>query len=99
MLGYTASKAFTVIMMELAGLKLGCYFLGIGGSGRVLDFAAYAGYKFVGVMVSMVTVAVLGREWWWTNWGVFLYLWQANAFFLVSTEFWGEDIDCQEMLT
>lgn len=47
-LGQTASKAFGLLFFEFLGIKLGCYLLGIGEEGTVVDFVAYEGYKFVG---------------------------------------------------
>mgnify|MGYP001582801834 CR=1 FL=1 len=47
-LGQTASKAFGLLFLEFLCIKLGCYLLGIGEEGAVVDLLAYEGYKFVG---------------------------------------------------
>lgn len=47
-LGQTASKAFGLLFLEFLCIKLGCYLLGIGEEGAVVDLIAYEGYKFVG---------------------------------------------------
>lgn len=80
LLGYTATSALGAVGFELAGLKLGCYLLNIGNS-QLLDLVAYSGYKFVGVTVSMAFTEAFGRG--WMDWGVFAYVYLANALFLV----------------
>lgn len=47
-LGQTASKSFGLLFLEFLCIKLGCYLLGIGEEGTVVDLVAYEGYKFVG---------------------------------------------------
>jgi hypothetical protein len=47
-LGQTASKAFGLLLLEFVCIKLGCYLLGIGDEGTMVDLLAYEGYKFVG---------------------------------------------------
>lgn len=47
-LGQTASKAFGILFLEFCCIKLGCYLLGIGEEGTMVDLLAYEGYKFVG---------------------------------------------------
>ena len=80
LLGYTASQALFAVVFELVGLKLGCYLLNIGSS-QMLDLVAYSGYKFVGIIVSILATSVLGRG--WLSWAVFGYCYSAQAFFLV----------------
>lgn len=48
MLGQTASKAFGLLLLEFVCIKLGCYLMGIGEEGTMVDLLAYEGYKFVG---------------------------------------------------
>lgn len=79
-LGYTATTALSAVAFELLGLKLGCYLLNISNS-QLLDLMAYSGYKFLGCTISILSTSVLGNG--WLNWGVFGYLYMANAFFLV----------------
>ncbi|KAA8904887.1 YIF1-domain-containing protein [Sphaerosporella brunnea] len=81
-LGYTSSSALGAVVFELVGLRLGCYFLGIGNS-QLLDLVAYSGYKFVGVIVSILATTVLGRG--WLSWIVFAYVCGAQAFFMLRS--------------
>jgi hypothetical protein len=82
-LGVTASKAISVLILEFLIVKLGCYFLNVPGQGQVVDLFSYGGYKFVGSTV-IVLVGMLGFGG-SIYWLVFLYLFAANAFFLVSS--------------
>lgn len=79
LLGYTASSALGAVVVELVGLRMGCYLLGISGS-QMVDLIAYSGYKFVGVTITIVATAMVGRG---LGWGVFAYCYLAQAFFLV----------------
>ncbi|GAA6043086.1 hypothetical protein JCM8097_008416 [Rhodosporidiobolus ruineniae] len=78
-LGQTASKAFGLLVLEFVCIKLGCYLLGIGDEGTMVDLLAYEGYKFVGVIVSLLAglVGLSG----WSFWLVFAYTVFANFFF------------------
>ncbi|BGP19637.1 hypothetical protein JCM10213_000094 [Rhodosporidiobolus nylandii] len=78
-LGQTASKAFGLLVLEFVCIKLGCYLLGIGEEGTVVDMFAYEGYKFVGVIVTLLggLVGLSG----WSFWLVFVYVVLANFFF------------------
>ncbi|GBE84520.1 Protein transport protein [Sparassis crispa] len=83
-LGITASKAIAVVLLDFIFMKLGCYFLNIQGglSDQLLDLMSYGGYKFVGVIVTLIASLL--------NFGltlytaVFIYTFLATAFFLVS---------------
>jgi protein transport protein YIF1 len=88
----TASYAFAVVLFEIVAVKLGCYLLSIGGQGEVLDLVAYGGYKFVGIVVTMVVrlAGILGRRegrksgWGrWFEWSVFIYCFLSLGFFMV----------------
>src|SRR5579859_2100368 len=87
----TASYAFAVVLFEIVAIKLGCYLLNIGGQGQVLDLVAYGGYKFVGIVVTMVVRlgGLLSRRgpkssWGrWFEWSVFLYCFLSLGFFMV----------------
>jgi protein transport protein YIF1 len=46
--GKSASRAFAVVLLDFAFVKIGCYFLNVPGSSQVVDLLAYGGYKFVG---------------------------------------------------
>jgi hypothetical protein len=89
LLGYTASTALAIVVFELVGLKLGCYLLGISSDSQLYDLIAYSGYKFVGIIVTIaVAEAVNGGKGTggWVGWITFLYVFLANALFLVSLE-------------
>lgn len=88
--GYTATWAFFIVAVEILGLKLGCYLLSISNDSQLLDLVAYSGYKFVGVIVTLVVSEVLNHgkgTGGWMGWTVFGYCFAANALFLVSPDF------------
>ncbi|GAA5995403.1 protein transporter YIF1 [Rhodotorula paludigena] len=78
-LGQSASRAFGLLLLEFVCIKLGCYLLGIGEEGTVVDLVSYEGYKFVGVIVALLAGLVGATG--WTFWLVFLYVFLANFFF------------------
>lgn len=47
-LGQSASRSFGILLLEFVCIRLGCYLLGIGEEGTVVDLVSYEGYKFVG---------------------------------------------------
>ncbi|EMD32420.1 hypothetical protein CERSUDRAFT_58462 [Gelatoporia subvermispora B] len=84
-LGITASKALAVVLLDFIFVKLGCYFLNIQGgmSNQVLDVLAYDGYKFVGVIMTLIAGLLnVGRTLYSL---VFLYSFFATAFFLLRS--------------
>ncbi|KAI9058086.1 YIF1-domain-containing protein [Trametes sanguinea] len=84
-LGITASKALAVVLVDFLFVKAGCYLLNIPGglSSQVLDVLAYDGYKFVGVIVTLIAGLLgLGRTLWLL---VFIYTFLATAFFLLRS--------------
>lgn len=89
LLGSNASTAVGVIIGEYLILKLAMYFLSINNESSFLDLLAYSGYKFVGVIVTLFLSEILtggqgtGN---WIGWTLFVYLWLANAFFLVCQQ-------------
>ena len=92
----TASYAFAVVIFEMVAIKLGCYLLSIGGQGQVLDLVAYGGYKFVGIVVTILIrlAGILGRRegekigWGrWIEWSVFMYCFLGLGFFMVPCDF------------
>jgi hypothetical protein len=86
LLGYTATWAFFIVFIEILGLKLGCYLLSISNESQLLDLVAYSGYKFVGVIVTLVTSEIVNRgkgTGGWIGWTIFGYCFLANALFLV----------------
>ncbi|KAI0029704.1 YIF1-domain-containing protein [Vararia minispora EC-137] len=82
-LGITGSKAVFVLLMDFLFVKGGCYLLGVQGSGSVLDLFAYGGYKFVGVIVTLVAGLLTNSRTLYSL--VFLYTFLANAFFLLRS--------------
>ena len=58
-MGLTATAAFAVVAVEIMGLKFGTYVLSISNDSQLLDLVAYSGYKFVGVIVTLVVAEIL----------------------------------------
>ncbi|OBZ77974.1 Protein transport protein yif1 [Grifola frondosa] len=84
-LGVTASKALAVVLLDFFFVKSGCYFLNIPGgmSSQVLDLMAYDGYKFVGVIVTLIAGLLnFGRTLYLV---IFVYTFLATAFFLLRS--------------
>ncbi|GJE92314.1 YIF1 domain-containing protein [Phanerochaete sordida] len=82
-LGVTASKALAVVLLDFVVVKGGCYFLNIQGPSQVLDLLAYGGYKFVGVILTLVAGLLnFGRT---VYIGVFLYSFFATFLFLLRS--------------
>jgi len=87
-LGKTASTALIVVIVEIMILKLGCYLLGISNESQLLDLIAYSGYKFVGMIVTIVVAEIAnGGEGTggWVGWTVFAYTFLANSLFLMRS--------------
>lgn len=87
LLGYTASTGLAIVILEMVGLKLGCYLLGISNQSQLLDLIAYSGYKFVGIIVTIATAEIFNGgkgTGGWFGWLVFFYTFLANSLFLVS---------------
>ncbi|KAF4632521.1 hypothetical protein G7Y89_g5605 [Cudoniella acicularis] len=83
--GYTATWAFFIVVIEILGLKLGCYLLSISNESQLLDLVAYSGYKFVGVIVTLVVSEIFNGgkgTGGWVGWTIFGYCFAANALFL-----------------
>ncbi|TCD66876.1 hypothetical protein EIP91_000774 [Steccherinum ochraceum] len=82
-LGITASTAIVVALLDLAFVKFGCYILNIQGSSQLLDLLAYGGYKFVGVIVTLLAgLLQFGRTIYIL---IFIYSFLATAFFLLRS--------------
>lgn len=88
LLGATAVVAGLVVCLEIAFLRLGCYFLSISNSSQVLDLVAYSGYKFVGVIVTVATSQIVNGgkgTGGLVGWSVFIYTFMANSLFLMRS--------------
>ena len=88
LLGYTATSGLAVVIVEIVALKLGCYLLSISSQSQLFDLIAYSGYKFVGIIVTIVVAEILNRgggTGGWVGWAVFAYTFLANSLFLVCT--------------
>lgn len=86
LLGSITTTAIAVVVFEIVCLKLAMYILSISSDSQLLDLVAYSGYKFVGIILTLVASEVLtpGRgTGGWVGWIVFTYTFLANAFFLV----------------
>jgi protein transport protein YIF1 len=86
LLGYTATYAFIIVVVEILLLKLGCYLLSISNESQLLDLVAYSGYKFVGVITTIVISEIFNGgkgTGGWVGWTIFAYTFLANALFLV----------------
>lgn len=87
LLGYTATTALVVVIIELLILYLGCYLLSISNTSQLLDLVAYSGYKFVGVIVTIAVAEIVNGgkgTGGWIGWSVFIYAFLANSLFLVG---------------
>lgn len=87
LLGSITTTAIAVIVFEILCLKMAMYILSINNDSQLLDLVAYSGYKFVGIIVTLVASEVLNPSrgtGGWVGWTVFIYTFLANAFFLVS---------------
>jgi hypothetical protein len=88
LLGYTATLAICVTLLEILIIRTGTFLLAITSSSQLLDLVAYSGYKFVHVIVSLLLshfVSFIGIGGTWVSWVIFLYCFSANAFFLLRS--------------
>ncbi|KAF3001096.1 hypothetical protein G7054_g10094 [Neopestalotiopsis clavispora] len=88
LLGATAALAALVVVLEIAFLRLGCYFLSISERSQLLDLVAYSGYKFVGVIVTVATAQIINGgngTGGLIGWSVFIYTFMANSLFLMRS--------------
>ncbi|KAJ7705271.1 YIF1-domain-containing protein [Mycena rosella] len=80
-LGESASRALMVVMLDFVFVQLGCYFLNVQGPSQSIDVIAYGGYKFVGVIPTLLASFLkLGGT---LTFLTFLYFFAAIGFFLV----------------
>lgn len=88
LLGYTATIAISVTLLEILIIRTGTFLLAISSSSQLLDLVAYSGYKFVHVIVSLLLTHLtswLGMGGTMVNWIIFFYCFSANAFFLLRS--------------
>ena len=97
-LGASFFKALAVIILEFTIIKLGCYLLDVkGGGASGVELIGYGGYKFVGIIASvLMTLLGVGRVVWWS---AFVYVYGALLFFLVSLCNDGTDNSCDLLNT
>ncbi|KAH7890371.1 YIF1-domain-containing protein [Phlebopus sp. FC_14] len=79
-LGSSASRALVIVLIDFLSVKGGCYLLNVQSSGQIIDLIAYGGYKFVGVILTLLTGLLSTGAWIYSL--VFVYAFAANAFFL-----------------
>jgi len=84
LLGKTASSALGVVLFEVILLKLGCYLFSVTSDSQLLDLISYCGYKFVGIILAVVTRMILPEEHAWGFWAVFVYTCFATGFFFAA---------------
>ena len=85
-LNVTFWTAFFIVAAEMLALKAVTYFMSITNQSQMLDLVAYSGYKFVGVIMTLVISEVINKgkgSGGWAGWTVFIYTFLANALFLV----------------
>ncbi|KAH9171413.1 YIF1-domain-containing protein [Lactarius sanguifluus] len=81
--GLVATKAIVVLLLDFLFVRGGCYLLGVQGSSPIVDLLAYGGYKFVGVIATLLVGLVgLSRT---LYSAAFIYTFLANAFFLLRS--------------
>lgn len=64
LLGYTATVAISVTLLEILIIRTGTFLLAISSSSQLLDLLAYSGYKFVHVIVSLLLSHLTA---WWAS--------------------------------
>ena len=90
LLGSITTSAIAVVLFEIVVLKVAMYILNISNDSQLLDLMAYSGYKFVGVIVTLVVSEILSGgqgTGGMIGWTIFVYTFLANAFFLVRLAF------------
>ncbi|OKL63144.1 hypothetical protein UA08_01355 [Talaromyces atroroseus] len=88
LLGSITTTALAVVVFEILCLKVAMYILSISNDSQLLDLVAYSGYKFVGIIVTLLGAGIItpGRGTAsWVGWVVFIYTFLANAFFLLRS--------------
>ncbi|RHZ54192.1 hypothetical protein Glove_429g19 [Diversispora epigaea] len=81
-LGVNATSAFLLMLLELIFIKVGCYLLNITSETQIFDLLAYSGYKFIGIIVTLIISLIAP---FWLVVGTFFYTAFANGFFLLRS--------------
>ncbi|KTW27430.1 hypothetical protein T552_02408 [Pneumocystis carinii B80] len=82
LLGTTALMALIVVTFEIFAIKFGCYILSIYNQTQFLDLVAYSGYKFIGIIVTMLSSIFHNLI---LTYLVFFYTFISTAFFLLRS--------------
>ncbi|KAL0575706.1 Protein transport protein yif1 [Marasmius crinis-equi] len=84
-LGESASSALGVVIVDFLFVYVCCYLLNVQGSSQVVDIIAYSGYKFVGVIFTILSNYLNITTSNSLYYVVFLYFFLANALFLLRS--------------
>ncbi|KAK1220114.1 Protein transport protein yif1 [Marasmius sp. AFHP31] len=84
-LGESASSALGVVIVDFLFVYVCCYLLNVQGSGQAVDILAYTGYKFVGVIFTILSNYLNLTTSNTVYYLVFLYFFLANALFLLRS--------------
>ncbi|KAL9625372.1 MAG: hypothetical protein Q9160_000435 [Pyrenula sp. 1 TL-2023] len=88
LLGSITTTAILIVVFEIVLLKVAMYILNISNESQLLDLVAYSGYKFVGIITTLVLCEILSGgngTGGMIGWSVFTYTFLANAFFLLRS--------------
>ncbi|KAJ3862412.1 YIF1-domain-containing protein [Lentinula novae-zelandiae] len=82
-LGESASSALAVVIVDFLFVYIGCYLLNVQASKQAVDIVAYSGYKFVGVILTILSSYLyLSRALYYV---IFFYFFFANGLFLLRS--------------
>ncbi|KAF5376353.1 hypothetical protein D9757_008646 [Collybiopsis confluens] len=82
-LGESASSALAVIIVDFLFVYIGCYLLNVQANKQAVDIIAYCGYKFVGVILTILSSYMhLSTPLYYL---VFFYFFFANGLFLLRS--------------
>ncbi|KAJ3709956.1 YIF1-domain-containing protein [Lentinula raphanica] len=82
-LGESASSALAVVIVDFLFVYIGCYLLNVQASKQAVDIIAYSGYKFVGVILTILSSYLyLSRALYYI---IFFYFFFANGLFLLRS--------------
>ncbi|KAI9090048.1 YIF1-domain-containing protein [Phlyctochytrium arcticum] len=82
-LGMTGTTAFFIIFSEVLFIKLGFYLLSVTTEVPWLDLVGYTGYKFIGIIITLVIQLFFPIN--WAVYGAFGYSMCCLAFFTLRT--------------